>query len=165
MQSAIMAGEIKDSLLLDAISHSLGIEGKGGILTKILEINTTIPIKRSEVFTTQLDHQDRVLIHIVEGESDRIGETTTLGLIEFRDLPAAPHGVAQLEVSFDVDANFSLHIVVKDLATSKEQGLLVTRETAAKAQVFSWPANREQLVPVPIPPNPIPPPRPATADT
>jgi molecular chaperone DnaK len=130
LQAGVLKGEVKDVLLLDVTPLSLGIETKGGVFTKIIERNTTIPTKRSEVFTTADDNQPSVMIHVYQGERDFARDNKSLGNFELTGLPPAPRGVPQIEVAFDIDANGIVHVHAKDLATSKEQSMTVTGGSA-----------------------------------
>ena len=130
LQAGVLKGEVKDVLLLDVTPLSLGIETKGGVMTKIIERNTTIPIRRSEVFTTADDNQPSVMIQVYQGERDFARDNKSLGNFELTGLPPAPRGVPQIEVAFDIDANGIVHVHAKDLATSKEQSMTVTGGSA-----------------------------------
>ncbi len=130
IQAGVLKGEVKDVLLLDVTPLSLGIETKGGIMTKLIERNTTIPTKRTEVFTTAEDGQPSVEIHVLQGEREMAMYNKTLGKFQLVDLPPAPRGVPQIEVTFDIDANGIVHVAAKDRATNKEQSMTITGQSA-----------------------------------
>ena len=126
----MLKGEVKDVLLLDVTPLSLGIETKGGVMTKLIERNTTIPTRRTEVFTTAEDMQPSVEIHVLQGEREMAQFNKTLGKFQLVDLPPAPRGVPQIEVTFDIDANGIVHVSAKDRATSKEQSMTITGQSS-----------------------------------
>jgi molecular chaperone DnaK len=130
VQAGVLKGEVKDVLLLDVTPLSLGIETKGGVLTKLIERNTTIPTRRTEVFTTAEDMQPSVEIHVLQGEREMSQFNKTLGKFQLVDLPPAPRGVPQIEVTFDIDANGIVHVSAKDRATNKEQSMTITGQSS-----------------------------------
>ncbi len=130
VQAGVLKGEVKDILLLDVTPLSLGIETRGGIMTKLIERNTTIPTKRTEVFTTAEDMQPSVEIHVLQGEREMSTYNKTLGKFQLVDLPPTQRGVPQIEVTFDIDANGIVHVSAKDRATSKEQSMTISGQSA-----------------------------------
>src|SRR3954462_7416030 len=130
VQAGVLRGDVKDVLLLDVTPLSLGIETKGGVMTKLIERNTTIPTKRTEVFTTAEDMQPSVEMHVLQGEREMASYNKTLGKFQLVDLPPAPRGVPQIEVTFDIDANGIVHVSAKDRATGKEQSMTITGQSS-----------------------------------
>ena len=130
VQAGVLKGDVKDILLLDVTPLSLGIETKGGVMTRLIERNTTIPPRRTEVFTTADDMQPSVEIHVLQGEREMAQYNKTLGKFQLVDLPPAPRGVPQIEVTFDIDANGIVHVAAKDRATSKEQSMTITGQSS-----------------------------------
>jgi molecular chaperone DnaK len=126
IQGAVMKGEVKDVLLLDVTPLSLGVETAGGVFTKIIEKNTTVPCKRSQVFSTAVDNQPLVSVHVLQGEREMAADNKTLGRFELVGIPPAPRGVPQIEVLFDIDANGIVHVSAKDLGTGKTQQIRIT---------------------------------------
>ena len=129
IQGGVLGGEVKDLLLLDVTPLSLGIETLGGICTKIIERNTTIPVKKSQVFSTAADGQTSVEIHVLQGERERAADNTTLGRFSLDGIPAAPRGIPQIEVTFDIDANGIVNVTALDKGTGKEQHVTITSST------------------------------------
>ena len=126
IQGGVLQGDVKDVLLLDVTPLSLGIETLGGVTTKLIEKNTTVPTKKSQVFSTAADNQPAVSIHVLQGEREMAQDNKTIGRFELSDIPTAPRGVPQIEVTFDLDANGILHVSAKDLGTGKEQSIRIT---------------------------------------
>jgi len=136
VQAGVLVGEVKDVLLLDVTPLSLGIETKGGVMTRLIERNTTIPIQRSEVFTTAEDGQPSVEIHVLQGEREMSQFNKTLGKFQLVDIPPAPRGTPQIEVTFDIDANGIVHVSAKDRATNNEQSMTITGQSSLDKDVI-----------------------------
>ncbi|HVZ79305.1 MAG TPA: molecular chaperone DnaK [bacterium] len=126
IQAGVLKGEVKDVLLLDVTPLSLGVETLGGVMTKVIERNTTIPVKKSQTFSTAADGQSTVSIHVLQGEREMAGDNRTLGRFDLVGIPPAPRGIPQIEVTFNIDANGILHVGAKDLGTGKEQSIRIT---------------------------------------
>ncbi|WP_274952759.1 molecular chaperone DnaK [Angelakisella massiliensis] len=129
LQGGVLTGDVKGLLLLDVTPLSLGVETLGGVMTKIIERNTTIPTKKSQIFTTPADNQTTVEVHVLQGEREMAADNKTLGNFKLTDIPAAPRGVPQIEVTFDIDANGIVHVSAKDLTSGKETGITITSST------------------------------------
>src|SRR5690606_7304642 len=129
IQAGVLAGEVKDVLLLDVTPLSLGIETLGGVMTKLIEKNTTIPTKATQVFSTADDNQTAVTIHVLQGERGRAADNKSLGRFDLTDIPPAPRGMPQVEVTFDIDANGILNVSAKDKATGREQKIVIKAST------------------------------------
>jgi molecular chaperone DnaK len=134
IQAGVLAGDVKDVLLLDVTPLSLGIETLGGVMTKLIEKNTTIPTRKSQIFSTAADNQPAVSIHVLQGERSMAADNRTLGRFELVGIPPAPRGVPQIEVTFDIDANGIVHVSAKDLGTGKEQSIKITASSGLTEQ-------------------------------
>src|SRR5206468_3738228 len=130
IQGGVLKGEVKDVLLLDVTPLSLGVETAGGVFTKIIDKNTTIPARKSQVFSTAVDNQPIVNVHVLQGEREMAADNKTLARFELVGIPPAPRGVPQIEVAFDIDANGIVHVSAKDLGTGKEQRMTITGGSA-----------------------------------
>lgn len=134
IQGGVLAGDVKDILLLDVTPLSLGVETLGGVMTKMIDRNTTIPTRKSEIYTTAADGQTSVEIHVLQGEREMAGDNKTLGKFHLMNIPPAPRGVPQIEVTFDIDANGIVNVSAKDLGTGQEQKITITGTTALSDQ-------------------------------
>lgn len=145
IQAGVLQGDVKDVLLLDVTPLSLGIETYGGVFTKLIDKNTTIPSKKSQVFSTAADNQPAVSIHVLQGEREMAGDNKTLGRFELVGIPAAPRGVPQIEVTFDIDANGIVSVSAKDLGTQKEQSIKITASSGLSQEEIDKMVNDAQL--------------------
>jgi molecular chaperone DnaK len=146
IQAGVMAGEVRDLLLLDVTPLSLGVETLGGVSTKIIDRNTTIPTKRSQIFSTAADMQTTVTVHVLQGERPMAADNVSLGMFNLTGIPPAPRGVPQIEVTFDIDANGIINVSAKDLATSREQKITITASTKlAKDEIDKMVRQAEQF--------------------
>ncbi len=134
IQAGVLKGDVKDVLLLDVTPLSLGIETLGGVMTRLIERNTTIPTRKSQIFSTAADNQTAVSIHVLQGEREMAANNKTLGRFELVGIPSAPRGIPQIEVTFDIDANGIVHVSAKDLATQKEQSIQITASSGLSEQ-------------------------------
>jgi len=134
IQAGVLRGEVKDVLLLDVTPLSLGIETKGGVFTKLIDRNTTIPTKKSEIFSTAEDNQPSVEVHVLQGESEMAAYNKTLGKFQLVGIPPAPRGMPQVEVAFDIDANGIIHVTAKDLGTGNEQQIKIEGGSGLKPE-------------------------------
>lgn len=146
IQAGVMAGEVRDLLLLDVTPLSLGVETLGGVATKIIDRNTTIPTRRSQIFSTAADMQTTVTVHVLQGERPMAADNVSLGMFNLTGIPPAPRGVPQIEVTFDIDANGIINVSAKDLATSREQKITITASTKlAKDEIDKMVKQAEQF--------------------
>lgn len=146
IQAGVIAGEVHDLLLLDVTPLSLGVETLGGVLTKVIERNTTIPTKRSQIFSTAADFQTTVTVHVLQGERPMAADNVSLGMFNLTGIPPAPRGVPQVEVTFDIDTNGIMNVSAKDLATNKEQKITITASTKlAKEEIDKMVKQAEQF--------------------
>jgi molecular chaperone DnaK len=146
IQAGVMAGEVHDLLLLDVTPLSLGVETLGGVFTRLIDRNTTIPTKRSQVFSTAADFQTTVTVHVLQGERPMAADNVSLGMFNLTGIPPAPRGVPQIEVTFDIDANGIINVAAKDLATSREQKITITASTKlSKDEISKMVKQAEQF--------------------
>ncbi|MEW6070612.1 MAG: Hsp70 family protein, partial [Candidatus Thermoplasmatota archaeon] len=146
IQGGVLAGEVKELLLLDVTPLSLGVETLGGIFTKLIERNTTIPTRKAQIFSTASDFQTAVTIHVLQGERPMASDNTSLGMFNLVGIPPAPRGIPQIEVTFDIDANGILDVTAKDLGTGKEQKITITASTKLpKEQIEKMMKEAEQF--------------------
>jgi molecular chaperone DnaK len=134
IQGGVLAGDVKDVLLLDVTPLSLGLETLGGVMTRLIERNTTIPVKKSQVFSTAADNQTSVEVHVLQGERDMANDNKSLGRFELMGLPPAPRGIPQIEVTFDIDANGILNVSAKDMGTGKIQNIQIKARSGLSEQ-------------------------------
>jgi molecular chaperone DnaK len=145
IQAGVLKGDVRDVLLLDVTPLSLGIETLGGVNTKLIERNTTIPTRKSEIFSTAADNQPGVEVHVLQGERPLAKDNKTIGKFQLTDIPPAPRGVPQIEVAFDIDANGILHVSAKDLGTGKEQKIQITASSGlSKDEIQRMQRDAEQ---------------------
>src|SRR5574341_1263226 len=146
IQAGVLVGDVKDVVLLDVTPLSLGIETLGGVMTRLIERNTTIPTRKSEIFTTAADSQTSVEIHVLQGEREMARDNRTLGKFHLMGIPSAPRGVPQIEVTFDIDANGILNVSAKDRATGKSQAITITSSFGLGNQADALAYNAEKLL-------------------
>ena len=147
IQGAVLKGDVRDVLLLDVTPLSLGIETMGGVMTKLIEKNTTIPAKKSEMFTTAEDNQPAVTVHVLQGEREMSADNKTLGRFELTGISPAPRGTPQIEVTFDIDADGIVNVSARDQATGKEQSIRITASSGlSKEEIDRLVRDAEQNV-------------------